>query len=225
MITAPLHASSGGRLGEVCLDEAYFGVPANLPLMHQVVTAQLAAARSGTQSTLTRSEVRGGGAKPYRQKGTGNARQGSTRAPHWVGGGIALGPKPRNYRQRTPKKMIAQALRCALSDRASEGRVAVVERWEYEVPRTKAAAATLAGIGAVGRVVVVTDPADVVAARSFANLPQVQLLEVGELNAYDILRSDWVVFTLSGIPGGAEPVGGAQPVGEPAAATPEEEGA
>lgn len=206
MIRAPLHSSSGEAVGEVSLDESYFGVPLNVPLMHQVVTAQLAAARSGTQSTKTRSEVRGGGAKPYRQKGTGNARQGSTRAPHWVGGGIALGPKPRDYRQRTPKKMIAQALRCALSDRASQARVAVVERWEYEVPRTKDALATLLGIGASGRVVVVTEPADVVAARSFANLANVQILEVGELNAYDILRSDWVVFTASGIPGGAKPI-------------------
>lgn len=222
MITAPLHSGTGERLGQVELDPGYFGIPLNVPLMHQVVTAQLAAARSGTQSTKTRSEVRGGGAKPYRQKGTGNARQGSTRAPHWVGGGIALGPKPRDYRQRTPKKMIAQALRCALSDRASEGRVVVVRSWEFDRPCTKKAVIALAGIGAGGRVVVVTEPNDVVAARSFANLPNVDLLEVGELNAYDILRSDWVVFTASGIPGGARSVSTSAEPAEPAAAEPAE---
>src|SRR5688500_18464848 len=111
--------------------------------MHQVVTAQLAAARSGTQSTLTRAEVRGGGAKPWRQKGTGRARAGSTRAPHWSGGGVAMGPKPRSYKQKTPKKMIQLALRSALSDRASEGRVAVVEAWDWDTPKTKDAAAAL----------------------------------------------------------------------------------
>ncbi|MGH9059792.1 MAG: 50S ribosomal protein L4, partial [Acidimicrobiales bacterium] len=204
--TAIHHDGAGRRLGRVGLDPATFGVVPNVAVMHQVVTAQLAAARSGTQSTLTRAEVRGGGSKPYRQKGTGRARQGSTRAPQWVGGGVAFGPKPRSYRQRTPKKMIAQALRCALSDRASEGRVVVVQSWDFERPRTKDAVVALSGIGAGGRVVVVTEPEDVVAARSFANLPEVHLLEAGELNAYDILRSDWVVFTASGIPGGAKEV-------------------
>ncbi|MGH9072536.1 MAG: 50S ribosomal protein L4, partial [Acidimicrobiales bacterium] len=203
MIRAPRHASTGERLGAVLLDPATFGATPNVAAMHQVVTAQLAAARSGTQSTRTRAEVRGGGAKPYRQKGTGRARQGSSRAPHWVGGGVALGPKPRSYHQRTPKKMVSLALRSALSDRASEGRVAVVDSWAFPAPRTKDAVAALAAIGAGGRVVVVVEPGDLVAQRSFANLPEVQVLLAGELNAYDILCSDWVVFTEATVPGGA----------------------
>src|SRR3954470_2925394 len=129
MPTIDLRTKDGGTSGTIELDDAIFGIEPNVPLMHQVVTAQLAAARSGTQSTKTRAEVRGGGAKPFKQKGTGRARQGSTRAPHWTGGGVALGPKPRSYRQRTPKKMVRLALRCALSDRAAEGRVVVIDDW------------------------------------------------------------------------------------------------
>src|SRR5690348_3563450 len=128
--------------------------------MHQVVTAQLAAARAGTQSTKTRAEVRGGGAKPWRQKGTGRARQGSTRAPHWAGGGVALGPKPRSYKQRTPKKMVALALRSALSDRAAQGRIAVVRSWTFDSPRTKDAIKLLAGLGVEGKVLVVVNRDD-----------------------------------------------------------------
>src|SRR5215210_3047849 len=130
MASVDIRNASGASVGTAELADDIFGVTPNVPLMHQVVTAQLAGIRSGTQSTLTRAEVRGGGAKPWRQKGTGRARQGSTRAPHWVGGGVALGPKPRSYRQKTPKKMIQLALRSALSDRAGEGRVAVVEAWD-----------------------------------------------------------------------------------------------
>ncbi len=133
----------GTELGQVDLEPPLFGIEPNLAVLHQVVTAQLAAARSGTQSTKTRAEVRGGGAKPFRQKGTGRARPGSTRSPQWVGGGVALGPKPRSYAQKTPKKMIQLALRSALSDRASQGRVAVVDAWTFEVPSTKAAIAAL----------------------------------------------------------------------------------
>src|SRR5258708_922990 len=121
------------------LDDKVFGVQPNVPLMHQVVTAQLAAARRGTQSTKTRAEVSGGGAKPFRQKGTGRARQGSTRAPHWQGGGVALGPKPRSYRQRTPKKMIRGALASALSDRAADSRIVIVESWPWPAPKTNKA--------------------------------------------------------------------------------------
>src|SRR3954467_1491198 len=128
------------------LADAVFGVQPNVPVMHQVVTAQLAAARAGTQSTLTRAEVRGGGAKPHRQKGTGRAWQGSTRAPHWAGGGVALGPKPRSYRQKTPKKMVQLALRSALSDRASEGKIMVLDAWGFAEPRTKDAVAALAAL-------------------------------------------------------------------------------
>ncbi len=200
--TASRYSSDGSLLGTVELSGEYFGIEPNVAVMHQVVTAQLAAARAGTQSTRTRAEVAGGGAKPFRQKGTGRARQGSTRAPQWTGGGVALGPKPRSYRQRTPKKMIRLALRSALSDRASLGRVALVDRFDYEVPRTKDAIATLDALATDGRVLVVLSPEDWTAERSFANLPHVQLLIAGELNAYDILRNDWIVFTDETIPGG-----------------------
>src|ERR671919_827713 len=129
MTAVDLRSADGSTVRSIELDDAVFGIQPNVPVMHQVVTAQLAAARSGTQSTKTRAEVSGGGAKPWRQKGTGRARQGSTRAPHWAGGGVALGPKPRSYRQRTPKKMVRLALRCALSDRAAQGRVVVIDDW------------------------------------------------------------------------------------------------
>ena len=182
------------------LDGAVFGIESNAAVMHQVVTAQLAAARAGTQSTLTRAEVRGGGAKPWRQKGTGRARQGSSRSPQWTGGGVALGPKPRSYRQKTPKKMVQLALRSALSDRAAGGRVAVVEEWGFEVPRTKDALAALTALGIDGQVLVVVSNDDDVASKSFRNLPHVVVIPASELNAYDILASDWVLFTTSTLP-------------------------
>ena len=178
-----------------------FGVQPNIPVMHQVVTAQLAAARAGTQSTKTRAEVSGGGAKPYRQKGTGRARQGSTRAPHYAGGGVALGPKPRSYRQRTPRKMVQLALRCALSDRAVSGQVAVVESWDWEVPSTKDAVTALSTLGLTGRVLVVLSREDERAYKSFRNVSGVDLVLVPELNAYDVLCSDWVVFTRANLAG------------------------
>ena len=166
--------------------------------MHQVVTAQLARRRAGTQSTKTRSEVRGGGAKPYRQKGTGNARQGSTNAPHYTGGGVALGPKPARTRQRTPKKMIKLALRSALSDRAADGKVLVVDSWGFDAPgpRTpRLPSARSASTAARSWSSTATTSA---AALSFRNLPEVQLIQVGELNAYDVLANDWIVFTKAG---------------------------
>src|SRR5580658_2665365 len=138
-LSLELRDTSGATTGSVQLDEAIFGIQPNVAVLHQVVTAQLAAARAGTQSTKTRAEVSGGGKKPFKQKGTGRARQGSERAPHFTGGGIALGPKPRSYRQRTPRKMIQLALRSALSDRASEGKVMVVSSWPWESPSTKEA--------------------------------------------------------------------------------------
>ncbi len=201
--TVDRRSVAGDVLGQVELDPETFGIIPNTAVMHQVVTAQLAAARSGTQSTRTRAEVAGGGAKPFRQKGTGRARQGSTRAPQWSGGGVALGPKPRSYRQRTPKKMIRLALRSALSDRASEGRVALVDTWGWDVPRTKSAVAALSALGLSGRILVVCTSDDVAAERSFSNLQRVHVIDVTELNAYDILRSDWVVFTDETLPGGA----------------------
>jgi len=194
-------STDGTELGEVDLDPSYFGIQPNLAVLHQVVTAQLAAARSGTQSTKTRSEVRGGGAKPFRQKGTGRARQGSTRSPQWVGGGVALGPKPRSYAQKTPKKMIQLALRSALSDRAAQGRVALVDAWTFEVPKTKDAISSLAALGLSGRVLVVLGEDDGYADRSFGNLPAIQTILVNELNAYDILVNDWIVFTDATLPG------------------------
>ncbi len=213
---------AGKDLGSVELDAEIFGIVPNTAVLHQVVTAQLAAARAGTQSTKTRAEVRGGGAKPFRQKGTGRARQGSTRAPHWSGGGIALGPKPRSYRQRTPKKMVRLALCSALSDRAAEGQVALVDRWSWEAPRTKEALSALNALALHGKVLVVLSPDDDAARRSFANLPDVQLVVVGELSAYDVLRNDWVVFTDRTLPGGPGADGTADPVGGAADDTPGE---
>ena len=194
---------TGGVTGSATLDHHTFGIEPNVAVLHQVVTAQLAAARAGTQSTKTRAEVSGGGKKPFKQKGTGRARQGSERAPQFTGGGIALGPKPRSYRQRTPRKMINLALRSALSDRASEGRVAVVDAWPWTMPSTKAAKAALAILGIDGRALVVLDRDEDSAYRSLRNLPQVQVLFSGELNAYDVLCNDWVVFTAATLPGNA----------------------
>jgi large subunit ribosomal protein L4 len=186
---------------KVELADEVFGIEPNVPVMHQVVTAQLAARRAGTQSTKTRAEVRGGGAKPWRQKGTGRARHGSIRAPQWRGGGVALGPKPRSYEQRTPKKMIRLALRSALSDRAAEDRVVVIDDWGFDdAPSTKAALAALGAIGVDGKVLVVLGADDEVAWKSFRNLHEVQLIAAGELNAYDILCNDWVVFTTDTLP-------------------------
>ncbi|MHB8464901.1 MAG: 50S ribosomal protein L4 [Acidimicrobiales bacterium] len=201
MPSVDVRDATGATTGTIQLDDRLFGVQPNVPVLHQVVTAQLAAARRGTQSTKTRAEVSGGGAKPYRQKGTGRARQGSTRAPHWSGGGIALGPKPRSYRQRTPKKMIRLALASALSDRAAEGKVVVLDSWAFEGPSTKAAVQALAALGLDGRVLVVTAPDDELLIKSFRNLPDVQLLVRGELNAYDVLCNDWIVFTSDLLPG------------------------
>jgi large subunit ribosomal protein L4 len=195
--------TAGKDAGTVELDDHTFGIQPNVPVMYQVVTAQLAARRAGTQSTKTRAEVRGGGAKPFRQKGTGNARQGSIRAPHYVGGGVALGPKPRSYAQKTPKKMINLALRSALSDRAGDGKVVVVDEWGWDEPSTKAAKVALAGLGVAGSTLVVVGRDDAAAALSFRNLPEVQLIAPGELNAYDVLCNDWIVFTEGTLPSAA----------------------
>ncbi|MGC8471466.1 MAG: 50S ribosomal protein L4 [Acidimicrobiales bacterium] len=210
----------GASLGEVQLAPEVFGIQPNLAVLHQVVTAQLAAARAGTQSTKTRAEVSGGGSKPWRQKGTGRARQGSTRSPIWKGGGVALGPKPRSYAQRTPKKMVRLALRSALSDRASESKVALVDAWRFEVPRTKDAIEALDALGLRGRVLVVVDREDVTAERSFANLPQVQTVLASELSAYDVLRHDWVVFTDATLPMGEAPPSGTVTTETSSAASP-----
>jgi large subunit ribosomal protein L4 len=224
MTTIDLQDVSGKKTGTVDLDDNVFGIEPNIAVMHQVVTAQLAARRSGTHSTKTRAEVAGGGRKPYKQKGTGNARQGSTRAPQWKGGGVALGPRPRNYEQRTPKKMVRLALHSALSDRAAEGKVVVVDDWGWDKPRTKDALAALAALGIDGKVLVVVQRSELNVALSFRNLQHVHVLEVGELNAYDVLCSDVVVFTRATLPV-AEPMGKAarRAQAQPAADEPEAE--
>ena len=197
MTTVDVHSAGGeGTAGTVELPADVFDVQANIPLMHQVVVAQLAAARQGTAKAKNRGEVRGGGRKPYKQKGTGRARQGSTRAPQFTGGGVVHGPVPRNYAQRTPKKMKAAALRGALSDRAREGRLHVVESFvDGETPRTKTALATLAAIATSGRILVVLGREDDVNWLSLRNAPEVHLLAADQLNTYDVLVSDDVVFT------------------------------
>jgi len=200
MATLDVRTSAGEPSGSVDIDDALFGVEPNIPVMHQVVTAQLAAKRSGTQSTKTRAEVAGGGAKPWRQKGTGRARQGSIRSPQWRGGGVALGPKPRSYAQKTPKKMIRLALASALSDRRAEDRVLVLDEWGIESPSTKAAVAVLAKLDVTGRILVVLDREDVVTLKSLRNVPHVHVLPTDQLNAYDVLVSDYVVFTKKSLP-------------------------
>ena len=200
--TLDVRTQSGGTNGSVTLDDDIFGIEPNLDVLHQVVTAQLAARRRGTASTKTRAEVRGGGAKPFRQKGTGRARQGTSRAPQMTGGGIAHGPKPRSYAQKTNKKMIRLALRSALSDRAQSERIVVIDAWSFDVPKTQEALAALGALDVDGKVVLVVDGNDEDAARSFRNIPSVKILSAGELNAYDILCSDWLVFTQATLPGG-----------------------
>jgi large subunit ribosomal protein L4 len=201
--------AEGSTTGSVDLPDAIFDVQANIPLMHQVVVAQLAAARQGTHKVKTRGEVAGGGKKPYKQKGTGRARQGSIRAPQFAGGGVVHGPVPRDYSQRTPKKMKAAALRGALSDRARDGRVHVVEAFVTgETPSTKAAVATLRKATESRKVLVVLGSLDELNWVSLRNEPTVHLIEAGQLNTYDVLVADEVVFTsdaldefLGGTPG------------------------
>jgi large subunit ribosomal protein L4 len=193
-------ADANAKGGKIDLPAEIFDVPANISLIHQVVVAQLAAARQGTHSTKTRGEVRGGGTKPYRQKGTGRARQGSTRAPQFAGGGVVHGPQPRSYEQRTPKKMKAAALRGALSDRARNDRLHVVTSLvSGDAPSTKAAAETLAKVAGSKHVLVVAERTDAVTWNSLRNLSTVHLLEPGQLNTYDVLISDDVVFIQSAL--------------------------
>ncbi|GAA3335391.1 50S ribosomal protein L4 [Amorphoplanes nipponensis] len=188
--------AEGTKAGSVELPDDIFDVQANIPLMHQVVVAQLAAARQGTAKAKTRGEVAGGGKKPYKQKGTGRARQGSIRAPQFTGGGVVHGPVPRDYTQRTPKKMKAAALRGALSDRARDGRVHVIEAFvSGEKPSTKAAVATLRKATESRKVLVVLSSYDELNWISLRNEPTVHLIEAGQLNTYDVLVADEVVFT------------------------------
>ena len=194
-VKAPLFKSDGTSAGDVKLDAEIFGIEPNMAVLHQVVTAQLAAARAGTANTKTRGEVRGGGRKPWRQKGLGRARHGSIRSPQWTGGGVAHGPKPRDYSQRTPKKMKKLALRSALSARAGESAIKVVEDLNWPAPKTKQAAEFLNAVGAEGKTLVVLGTLDGVAGRSFRNLPEVRIVDPGHLTPYDVLWSDQVLFT------------------------------
>lgn len=195
-----VHAPGGKKSGSVELPADLFDVDPNIALMHQVVTAQLAAARQGTHATKTRAQVSGGGKKPYRQKGTGRARQGSIRAPQFTGGGIVHGPQPRDYSQRTPKKMIAAALRGALSDRARNDRIhAVTEFVSGQTPSTKSARSFLGSLTDRRRVLVVIGRADEVGAKSVRNLPGVHVIAPDQLNTYDVLKADDVVFSVEAL--------------------------
>jgi len=199
--TAARKSLTGADLGTVNLEPSIFGLEPNVAVMHQVIKAQLAAKRAGTQSTKTRKQVSGGGKKPFAQKGTGGARQGTIRAPHYPGGGVALGPKPRKYDQKTPKKMIRLALYSALSDRAAESHVVLVDSFNaWTAPKTKDAISSLAALGLEGKVLVVITRDDLTARHSFANLQNVKTIDAGELNAYDVLNSDWVLFTDATLP-------------------------
>lgn len=196
MTTITITDPAGKQAGSIDLPAEIFDVATNVPLIHQVVVAQLAAARQGTHSTKTRGEVRGGGRKPYRQKGTGRARQGSTRAPQFAGGGVVHGPKPRDYSQRTPKKMKAAALRGALSDRARHGRIHVLSSVVAgDAPSTRAAATLLGGLTERKNLLVVLDRGNENALLSVRNLADVHVLYADQLNTYDVLCADDIVFT------------------------------
>ena len=195
-LTAELYTADGTAKGDVELNEDIFGIEPNTDVMHQVVTAQLAARRAGTHSTKTRAEVRGGGAKPWRQKGLGRARHGSIRSPQWVGGGVAHGPKPRDYSQRTPKKMRRLALRSALSARAAEGQIRVVESFDdWAEPRTKNATALLAAMGVKGKVLLLAEDHERTAIKSFRNLDHVIASNLGQANTYDVLWAETIIMS------------------------------
>ena len=196
MSTIDIVTPAGKKSGTVDLPAEVFDVQVNVPLIHQVVVGQLAAARQGSASTKTRGEVAGGGRKPYRQKGTGRARQGSIRAPHFAGGGVAHGPTPRSYEQRTPKKMKAAALRGALSDRAREGRIHVVSALlDGDAPSTKAALALVSGLSDRKNMLIVIERDNDVAWKSLRNIQRFHLVAPDQLNTYDVLVSDDIVFT------------------------------
>jgi large subunit ribosomal protein L4 len=188
--------AGGKKAGSVDLPDEVFGVQVNVPVMHRVVRAQLAAARAGTHSTKTRSEVRGGGAKPWRQKGTGRARQGSRRAPQWTGGGVVFGPTPRDHSLRVNKKEKVLALRSALTDRRAGGNLVIVDGLDFDAPKTARAVELLDTLGLTDRkLLFVVDGLEEAAIKSFRNLPAVHLITFDQLNTYDVLSSDVVVFT------------------------------
>lgn len=195
-LTADLYTADGTEKGSVDLNPDVFGIEPNEDVMHQVVVAQLAAKRAGTHSTKTRAEVRGGGRKPWAQKGLGRARHGSIRSPQWAGGGVAHGPKPRDYSQRTPKKMRRLALRSALSDRASTGNIKVVESFDvWDTPKTKSAIALLAAMGVTGKVLLIAEDHERSAIKSFRNLDHVIASNLGQANTYDVLWAETIVMS------------------------------
>jgi large subunit ribosomal protein L4 len=195
-LMADLYSADGTKTGTVELKSEIFGIEPNMAVMHQVVTAQLAAARAGTHSTKTRGEVRGGGRKPWRQKGLGRARQGSIRSPQWIGGGIAHGPKPRDYSQRTPKKMKRLALRSALSVRAADGQIKVVETFDvWDRPKTKNALSLLDAMGVEGKILLLAEDHEKTAIKSFRNIDGVIASRVGQANTYDVLWADTIVMS------------------------------
>jgi large subunit ribosomal protein L4 len=195
-LTADLYSADGTMKGTVDLNDEIFGIEPNTAVMHQVVTAQLAAARAGTHSTKTRAEVRGGGRKPWRQKGLGRARHGSIRSPQWAGGGVAHGPKPRDYSQRTPKKMKRLALRSALSARAAAGKIKVVETFDvWETPKTKNAVGLLDAMSVSGKVLLLAEDHEKTAIKSFRNLKRVIASSLGQANTYDVLWADTIVMS------------------------------
>ena len=215
-LTVDVHTAHGSIDGTVELPAEVFDVQANIALMHQVVVGQLAAARQGTHDTKTRGETAGGGKKPYRQKGTGRARQGSIRAPQFTGGGTVHGPTPRSYDQRTPKKMKAAALRGALSDRARDGRVHVISSFvDGDAPSTKDALAALAAVADSRHLLVVADRSDELTWKSLRNVPSVHLISPGQLNTYDVLVSDDVVFTRDALDAVAGQAGGGTGTAKP----------
>lgn len=194
--TAELYSADGTRTGEVDLNPDIFGIEPNEDVMHQVVTAQLAAARAGTHSTKTRSEVRGGGRKPWRQKGLGRARHGSIRSPQWAGGGVAHGPKPRDYSQRTPKKMKRLALRSALSVRAAGRQIKVVEDFgAWDEPKTKNATALLEAMSASGKILLLAEDHERTAIKSFRNIEGVIASNLGQANTYDVLWAETIIMS------------------------------
>jgi large subunit ribosomal protein L4 len=211
-LIANLYAADGTLKGTVELNADVFGIEPNKDVMHQVVTAQLAAKRSGTHSTKTRAEVRGGGRKPWAQKGLGRARHGSIRSPHWKGGGVVHGPRPRDYSQRTPKKMRRLALRSALSVRAADGQIRVVESFDaWDVPRTKNATALLTAMGVDGKVLLIAEDHERTATKSFRNLDRVIAHNLGQANTYDVLWAETIIMSQGtlelgqGAPRGSEP--------------------
>jgi large subunit ribosomal protein L4 len=195
MITVDVLDQSGKPVGQRELDPSVFDVQVNVPVMHQVVVAGLAAARRGTHATRTRAEVAGGGRKPWRQKGTGRARHGSIRSPLWVGGGLAHGPKPRSYAMRVNKKMKRLAIRSALTDRAREERIRVVDGLSFDQPSTNTARTILESLNVPGLVLLVLPGADQAVERSFRNLSHVKVDYPGNLSTYDVLYADWLLFT------------------------------